>query len=166
MCHGSQRNNYPGQLGTASRGGRERCPPVNGAWAGSSTSAEENPSQLFSCHRADGDCASSCGLVSLGGYDSIFHCTGAALCHVSSDSEASRKWYWVNHPAQCSPVKHRRRIWMTGAGRRRAGEAYVSSLLALLFQGCPFRHHAILKNPRVFIHSIDYVQGNRHPYSA
>lgn len=84
-------------MGTGSREGRERCPAVTGAWAGSSTSDEENPIQLFSCHIADRDCASSCGLGSPGGYDSTFHCTGAALCHVSSDSESGRKRYWVNH---------------------------------------------------------------------
>lgn len=97
MRRGAQRKNYPEQLGTVSREGRERCPPVTGAWAGSSALHEENPIQLFSCHTADRDCASSCGLLSLGGCDSTFCCTGAALCRVSSDSESSRKWYQVNH---------------------------------------------------------------------
>lgn len=77
--------------GDRSREGRERCPPDTEAWAGSLTSEEENPTQLFSCHLADRGCASSCGLVSLRGYDSTFRCTGAVLCHVSSGSESGRQ---------------------------------------------------------------------------
>lgn len=132
MCQGTQRKNHPGQMGTVPSKRRERCPPLAGACAGSCSSAEEQPVQLFSCHPGGRVCASSRGLVSPRGYASTLPCAGAALCHLSSASEGGRKGHRANHlPSQVG--KEQLEDW----SRRGDGEASPCSSLGFS-PGLPF----------------------------